>query len=924
MAEDTKKTSRKRSAKRSFRHPALGACVESPRYLAVFWTEGATPAQKQKLLKELKLQLASVADSKGPAANVNQTDRLSWVAAAGNKTIGKTAADGLSSSDIVEWTSRCYSRDQGRSDQPSYFALNPTRIYLREAAMGSALAATELHPGLAKDNNRSAHLHGLMALTVGDEDVIDVAQSVNRRLAREGAQDQVRFETIPFLSPACHANPCAVPTSAYAPNDSMFGDQWGLQRTEVPRAWQMVRGGDDVTVAVIDEGVQLDHPDLLLHPQSWNASTDTADGSPTGNHGTACAGIAAARMDNGEGVAGVAGGCRTMAIATATWADVDIAEGLYFAADNGAQIVSMSFGVYESWGFWDFDLIRDALQYAHDKGLVLIAASGNENGNVARFPGSDSRTLCVGGSNRSDERKRVGDSSSESWWGASFGPDVDVCAPCLEMPTTDRLGSAGYDAGDYFGRFNGTSSATPLVAGIAALLLRLRPGLSNVDVRSIIERTCDKISPAIYTYANTLGKPSGTWNEEVGYGRVNAERALLEACSTTGEEGSVCEGCDGCGDCCVGSSDADCIGPRPVPWQPYDRCQFFYEGRVFSLPIINDREPLRIRVIYQHCLKLIGRQQGPLLYTTTLLPGEKVRLYEFDRYRRVRSETQRVSVHSSFRQTLSSLSQTRRALSASAYTDVLNQVRTEADSNVSVGGGLAGFFGAPKGSISGEFEQETSIASGASVSVAAEQFTQLAITASQAIEAERSLVISSFEDEESRSTTQRTLKNHNHCHAVTYFVRRVNELYEVSTRVESVEWQLGNGGPWRSFDEVDSMPGEARKILETIRGLLPRKGDVTVDARPITLPTDGTLYEAELAHCSSCEPVVEAMQKVKLEKQRLEARRACLEADLLEMEIERRRALIGTDREEGLVIPGWDISGGRGSAAALETGDHGD
>src|SRR5690554_4763431 len=115
-----------------------------------------------------------------------------------------------------------------------------------------------------------------------------------------------------------------------------------------------------------------------------------------------------------------------MAIATATWADVDVAEGLYFAAANGARAVSMSFGVYESWCTWDFDLIRDALQYAYDKGLVLIAASGNEDGNSARFPGSDSRTLCVGGCNRSDERKRIGDASSEAWWGASFGPDVDV------------------------------------------------------------------------------------------------------------------------------------------------------------------------------------------------------------------------------------------------------------------------------------------------------------------------------------------------------------------------------------------------------------------------------------------------------------------------------------------------------------------
>ena len=186
----------------------------------------------------------------------------------------------------------------------------------------------------------------------------------------------------------------------------MFGLQWGLQRTNVPRAWEIARGSAAITVAVIDEGVQLNHADLNLHPQSWNASTDTPDGSPTGNHGTACAGIIGASLDNGQGVAGAAGGVRIMAIATATWADVDIAEGLYFAADNGARVVSMSFGVYASWNTWDFSLIQDALQYAYGKGLLLVAASGNENQAQARFPGSDARTLCVGGSNRSDERKR--------------------------------------------------------------------------------------------------------------------------------------------------------------------------------------------------------------------------------------------------------------------------------------------------------------------------------------------------------------------------------------------------------------------------------------------------------------------------------------------------------------------------------------
>ena len=122
---------------------------------------------------------------------------------------------------------------------------------------------------------------------------------------------------------------------------------------------------------------------------------------------------------------------------------------------------------------------------------------------------------------------------------------------------------------------------------------------------------------------------------------------------------------------------------------------------------------------------------------------------------------------------------------------MLNEVRTAADTSIAAGGGLAGFFGAPKVSGSFEAETETTIASGASVSTASAQFTQLAITASQAIEAERALVVSTFEETSTVTTTARTLKNDNHCHAVTYFVRRVNEVYETSTRIESIEWRLG-------------------------------------------------------------------------------------------------------------------------------------
>jgi Subtilase family len=705
---------------------------------------------------------------------------------------------------------------------------------------------------------------------------------------------------------------CRPPTSSHEPSDPLFGQQWALQRVGAPRGWQIARGSPDVTVAVIDEGVELGHPDLLLHPQSWNASNDLPDGSPAGNHGTPCAGIIGARMDNGQGGAGIAAGVRIMAIATSTWADVDIAEGLYFAADHGARVVSMSFGVYDFWNAWDFDLIRDALQYAHDRGLVLVAASGNEDWNQSRFPGSDARTLCVGGSNRMDERKRGGDASIEPWWGASFGPDVDVVAPCLEIVATDRLGAAGYTAGDYTTRFNGTSSATPLVAGLAGLIVSLRPAIDAVQVRSIIERTCDKVSPALYAYANVAGKPSGVWHEEVGYGRIDVERALLEACKA----GCECDdqACNGCGGQCIEETPAPCRGPIPVPWLPFDRCMYFYEARVFDgggNP--NEGQRLRLRVTYQHCLELVGRQQGPLLYTTTLLPGEQVRLYEYDRLRRTRTETQRVSVHTSFRQTLSALSQSRRSTATSAYLETLNEIRTHADTSVSAGGGLAGFFGAP--TVKGEFgiDTETTVASGASVRTASEQFSQMAITASQAVEAERSLVVSTFEDQEHVNTTARSLRNDNHCYAVTYYVRRVNEVYRVHSRIESIEWRLGDAGPWRAVGDLAGLPDALRKQLEALLRELSKDGHEARDAREVTVPSDGTVYEAELAHCASCEPTRMAEDHIRVERARLQTQRLCLENELLALELERRRS----GAEGALSIGAWPISATTAAAGEM-------
>jgi thermitase len=195
-----------------------------------------------------------------------------------------------------------------------------------------------------------------------------------------------------------------------------------------------------------------------------------------------------------------------------------------------------------------------------------------------------------------------------------------------------------------------------------------------------------------------------------------------------------------------------------------------------------------------------------------------------------------------------------------------------------------------------------------------EQFAQFATTASQSTEAERSLVVSSFEDAEHQQTTVRTLHNANDCYATTYYVRRVNEAYEAMTRVESIEWRRDQGA-WRSLDDRAGA-ADVMKLLERTAPDLPKVGEEVKDRRQITLPTDGTLYEAELAHCSSCEPVREARHDIELEAMRLQARKTCLEVELLALELERRRALEAAGEAAVLDMGSWPLGGFGGEAPA--------
>lgn len=328
----------------------------------------------------------------------------------------------------------------------------------------------------------------------------------------------------------------------------------------------------------------------------------------------------------------------------------------------------------------------------------------------------------------------------------------------------------------------------------------------------------------------------------------------------------------------------------------------WYEQRFFRVPLRGEpnqpvgtvalaRDYIEFRITYEHRLCLLGKQQGPLLYTVTLLPGEKVTLYHSERYRRTSSEESRFSVQSTFMQFLSAVHQARVTDSMDSLIDSLSSTKT--GSSVSVGGGLAGAFGAPSGTVSAQHSttDQTTLQTG----FVSDEFNQSIVQASQLTHVERSLVVSTFEDKDKLDITARTLENRNECRAVTYFVRKVVELYTFSTRVFDISYRIiapGVPSDWHTATDIAWLPAAIQNEIKNAVKLLPKVGDVVDKPTPISLPTDGSVYDPELAHCCSCEPQREAALSLKLEKEKAEALKACLEAQLLQAELDRRQALL--------------------------------
>ncbi len=289
-------------------------------------------------------------------------------------------------------------------------------------------------------------------------------------------------------------------TPALVPDDPEYSNQWHLPQILADQAWDLTQGGANAVIAILDSGVDATHPDLagklVDGYNTYSNNTDTTD--PYG-HGTKVAGVAGAATNNAEGVAGVAGASPIMPVrvtnASGAATSASIADGITWAADHGARVVNLSFN-----GVAGDAAIRTAAEYAFNHGTLVVAASGN-----CACADPTAETPFMLSVSATDENDGLA-------YFSSTGPYVDLSAPGTNILTTDLFGT-------YFA-YSGTSQASPVVAGVAALMYSANSSLTPTLVTQLLE-------------ASVVDLGSSGYDTGFGFGRVDALAAVTLAMSYT-------------------------------------------------------------------------------------------------------------------------------------------------------------------------------------------------------------------------------------------------------------------------------------------------------------------------------------------------------------------------------------------------------
>lgn len=279
------------------------------------------------------------------------------------------------------------------------------------------------------------------------------------------------------------------------PNDPLFRAQWSLERIGAPQAWTYLPNHAGGVVAVIDSGVDENHPDLQGHiVRGKNLIDGSDDISDQHGHGTAIAGIIAATTNNEIGMSGICPTCKILPVKVldesgqGTYAHV--IAGIIWAADRKAEVINLSLGSY---GFSRF--LADAVEYAHQSGAVIVAAGGNEATQTPLYPGALPNVISVSAS----------DSDDNLWTGSNYGPVIDIAAPGVHIVSLNTHNS--------YMRATGSSFSAAQVSGVAALVRTKHPFLKNAQAAQVLFQTADDLGEK--------GK-----DQFYGFGRLNAARAL--------------------------------------------------------------------------------------------------------------------------------------------------------------------------------------------------------------------------------------------------------------------------------------------------------------------------------------------------------------------------------------------------------------
>jgi thermitase len=290
------------------------------------------------------------------------------------------------------------------------------------------------------------------------------------------------------------------------PNDPAWGLQYNMLAIRAPQGWVYSTGSSAVTIAIVDSGVDMTHPDLLgkiVAGYNFVTSEEDEKNNPSDDygHGTHVAGLAAAFGNNGIGMAGTSWGARIMPVKVlnssglGTYANA--AAGIVWAADQGARVINLSFG-----GSAPSSVLEDAVNYAAARGIVLVGAAGNNGSPSVLYPAAYPAVIAVSATNSSNQRAIF----------SNYGPQIELAAPGAGIYSL-HLG------GGYMTR-NGTSMSAPQVSGLAAILLGLPGNASASAVRSQMQASALDLGPA-------------GWDSEFGFGLIQMDAAILLAPTLT-------------------------------------------------------------------------------------------------------------------------------------------------------------------------------------------------------------------------------------------------------------------------------------------------------------------------------------------------------------------------------------------------------